>query len=958
VWFAHPRDLTRYPIDHDLGGTPTVLLEIKGELSGLAIVSYRDRAMKLTYLLTATTLLSLPSAADAGCPIPGFKYAAFGDNSLDINGGAGIDSYDSSAGTFADTHVSSGGNLGTNGTGSAVVKVQGNSDVYGNVDVGFGGDPTTGVSSCGGCTVQSTGSLGSAVTLSTVSIPSLSNASPFAPSSGVLAPNKTYGAISCNGNKHLTVNAGTYVMSGLDLNGQCDLIVASGPVEIYITGTAMHLNGGSVTNSSLKSTDLVFYSNSLTDIELNGGTAAAFAVYSPKAAVKINGNADIYGSIVGKSFEINGGATVHYDKALGNLNTSGLSCSASEISRATPIVATISNTPSVVQGSFELGVGTAKQITSTASVASFEFPFVKGHMRARAASSISTTADVFSAGTVVFDAANGIPTVNTSGCATNSKGAFTSSCRNVFTNVNTAPSDGATFHPTTLTFQDSNADTIGALIAPTSAVPGIGSSHWQTIVRRVLAGTSNGTVAKLGGVDRSTVAVIGTSTVAGVDTRPTMAYFGGLDGMLHAVCASSGGTTASASNICPSALGTELWAFVPRVQLPLIRMNKARIDGSVRVVDVFGDFTTTTGSGTKSWHTVLTFQTGYSDSTTKPAVYALDVTDPAKPVLLWEYVTPATPSSDGYDLGTGLAMHAGPTLVSGTMKNMAIAQTNNGGSGGNGVVVTALSLELGTPVWSTKHFGFTYPTPPRSVTADNFLPSTGVPGGAVGVDLFGGGYTTDVVFGDLYGDLWRLKADTGTSATGSSTSPVFSFSTNKHPFGALPTILDNGQKIAVLGSGAYADPGANTPWTTSSQSVIGVKLTTTTQIDETSSALAINKSLTSGEKVAGQILVVGNQLFLLTDNSDINAGTYGTTGASTGHAYSLDFTNSNASLVAIGAGTQGGASGLANNGTALYGGSSDKAQQLTSSATSTTGTSVDYVDNKKATRLVWLRSQI
>jgi hypothetical protein len=94
----------------------------------------------------------------------------------------------------------------------------------------------------------------------------------------------------------------------------------------------MHLNGGSVANASLKSTDLVFYSNTLTDIELNGGTAAAFAVYAPNAAVKINGNADIYGAIVGKSFEINGGAKVHYDKALGNLNTNGITCSSTEVS--------------------------------------------------------------------------------------------------------------------------------------------------------------------------------------------------------------------------------------------------------------------------------------------------------------------------------------------------------------------------------------------------------------------------------------------------------------------------------------------------------------------------------------------------------------------------------------------------------------------------------------------------
>jgi Tfp pilus tip-associated adhesin PilY1 len=472
-----------------------------------------------------------------------------------------------------------------------------------------------------------------------------------------------------------------------------------------------------------------------------------------------------------------------------------------------------------------------------------------------------------------------------------------------------------------------------------------------------------------------------------------MMYFRGTDGMLHAACASTGGTTASGTNICPSTLvGTELWAFVPRVQLPLIRINKARIDGSVRVVDVFGSFpdpTTGATSTTKSFRTILTFQTGYAVGTS-PAVYALDVTDPAKPILLWEYTTPGTLSTDGFDLGTGLAMHAGATIASGAILNLAVAQTNNGGLYGSdcspnrcgGMLATALKIETGDRVWD---YGFPYAVNgqfgPRNVTLDNYAGlSTGIPGGAVGVDLGGSGFTTDVVMGDLFGNLWRLDAATGKSAIGTTGntptggfrgsftagntlfggSPMFSFSTNFHPIGALPAILDNGFKVAVFGSGGYADPVANVPvWTTAQQQLVGVKLAGTATLTEGATegtalgTLTINRDINAiiaGGKVVAQVLVVGTEVFLTTDTSDTNSALFGSTGASTGSTVGFNVaTSAFTTVVAL----QGGASSLANNGTALYAGSADRSQAVGLTA-STTGTGVDYMKTPKASRLAWL----
>jgi type IV pilus assembly protein PilY1 len=487
------------------------------------------------------------------------------------------------------------------------------------------------------------------------------------------------------------------------------------------------------------------------------------------------------------------------------------------------------------------------------------------------------------------------------------------------------------------------ATTIGSQI-----ISGLTGANYTSIISKILA-------AGLGGVDRSTVAVIGPSTLAGNGARPTMAYFGALDGEIHAVCASTGGTTATKTNICP-ALGTELWAFLPRVSLPLLKGNVGRIDGSVRVTDIFGDFTSGNGNGTKSWHTILQFQTGFGIGTT-PAAYAIDITDPASPSLLWEVTAPGT-SPGPVDFGTGLTTAEGPVLINGVTKNLAVFETNNGGSASAttaGVATTAIQSETGNKVWQ---FTYSYPSPPRSVAADLPMALIGIPGGAVGVDLKSQGYFTDFVFGDLYGNLWRVNASDGTSRNGTST-PLFSFSTNKHPIGAPPAIYSDGtNEYAAFASGGYADP-TSTAWTTNGQSIIAVKLSYTgATLDETGGVTAnmpINQALSGAavnDKSYAQALVVGNQLFVTSDSSDVNLSTYGTSGATTGHLTTVALSGASSTTVVAMTPVANGAGSVVNDtaGTGVYG-----AYQL-ATTNGSTGSRVDLTIPASLRRNAWVRT--
>jgi len=910
----------------------------------------------------------VPSSAFAqACPIPGFSFAAFGDQSVSVQNGD-TDSYDSAVNSnYAAANCTNTvalqpcvGGVATNGIGAGAISVNSpNGSVSGNCQIGSGGN-TGNISNAGQCSSATVAS--GAVSLPVATVP------------GVLTG--TFGAISST----TTISvSGSYSTPSINLSGNNkNLIISNGAtVVIFLTGTGnvLSLSGqATINNGSQNPTRLIFMctdtSAAAKTISVSGNGLGYFAIYCPQANITVNGGGstgDIFGAVVGKTVGFNGnGASIHYDKSLANMTSSQLSCASNELSRATPVVATINNQSCLVQGTLTYGSGAATTIATTADVATFVFPFNTGHMRARRTSSLTTAVnntlgDGFAAGISELDAANGIPTVQTAGCAKTGSGGFRSACRNVFTNTNSTPAAGTTRFPSALDLTDTNSATIGALIAPTSIVNGITAAHWQTIVRRVLAGTANGTVAKLGGVDRSTPAVIAPSSLAGSGTRPTIAYFGASDGMLHAVCASTGGVTASNPNVCDT-LGRELWAFIPRVQLPLIRVNKSIVDGSVRVVDAFGDFNNPS-TGVQSWRTILTFQTGYEDSAVagalRPATYAVDVTDPAKPVVVWEYIRPGTSSADGYDLGVGLAMHAGPTIRNGVITNLAVAVTNNRGTGSNGVVATALSLETGNQVWK---FGYTYPSPPRLVGADATMTTTGVPGGGVGVDVRGGGFTTDIVFGDLFGNLWKLDAATGVSSTGSATTPLFTFNANKKPIGAIPTIFDNGTKVAAFASGAYVDTQpTSTLWSGSSQKLIAVPLSPgTSQLTDGAATLVIETALGANERSIGQLLVVGNQLFLTTDTANINSAAYGTSSSATGRAYFFTI-GSSAVVTAMGSNSgqiQGGASGLINDGTTILGGASDRQQRLGTAATSQTGTSVDSNNTRKPTRLAWLRTSL
>lgn len=338
--------------------------------------------------------------------------------------------------------------------------------------------------------------------------------------------------------------------------------------------------------------------------------------------------------------------------------------------------------------------------------------------------------------------------------------------------------------------------------------------------------------AHLGGFIHSSPVVVPASTHIPDrgSPRPTVAYAAGLDGQLHAFYVSGGAryngpleslqfpnpdaTARFKTDFAqrfrsgtPPAPGTELWSFLPATQLVGLRNNTARVNSAPAVFDVFADFV---GTGRREWHTVLVANVGQ----TGRDLFALDVTHPLKPVLLWHlvgshYATSSAPhsavvladrglggtdwtytwdedtsafqlppradagrqpsglydysglgGSRGLSVGVGrLGLEPVYAVFVASSSSGAPAVAGSPGSAAKGVQVFAIDVATGQKLWQWQK--------PYSTSVDNSAPAAPT----VAQDLNG---AARLYVGDMEGRLWELDASTGINVNVARMGPACS----------------------------------------------------------------------------------------------------------------------------------------------------------------------------------------
>src|SRR5579862_731762 len=255
-------------------------------------------------------------------------------------------------------------------------------------------------------------------------------------------------------------------------------------------------------------------------------------------------------------------------------------------------------------------------------------------------------------------------------------------------------------------------------------------------------------------------------TSSTVTSRTGTVYVGANDGMLHAF---------------DSASGNEIWAYIPTAVLPNLKSladdayptnHKYFVDGSPVVTDIYN------GS---AWKTILVSGLGAGGK----SYFAMDVTDPTNPQLIWEY----TDTNLGYTFGNPLV----GKLTSGTWVVMFTSGYNNVGDGvGRLYVLNAWTgVQLNTITTATG--SATSPSGLNKIAGwvDNGLVDNTI---------------QRVYGGDQFGNLWRFDPDNQYPPAGTDAVQLafFQVGTYQQPITTQPELgLVNGVPVIYVGTGRY-----------------------------------------------------------------------------------------------------------------------------------------------------------
>jgi hypothetical protein len=123
-----------------------------------------------------------------------------------------------------------------------------------------------------------------------------------------------HGAITLGGGQSRTLGAGNHYCTSLSMSGNAELRV-SGPVKLYVQGALTIDGNAAIAVAGDKPANLEIYVLGAGPVNLGKNDLYA-AIYAPLSSLSMNGNSDLFGSVIAASISMNGNNTIHYDTAL------------------------------------------------------------------------------------------------------------------------------------------------------------------------------------------------------------------------------------------------------------------------------------------------------------------------------------------------------------------------------------------------------------------------------------------------------------------------------------------------------------------------------------------------------------------------------------------------------------------------------------------------------------------
>jgi type IV pilus assembly protein PilY1 len=277
------------------------------------------------------------------------------------------------------------------------------------------------------------------------------------------------------------------------------------------------------------------------------------------------------------------------------------------------------------------------------------------------------------------------------------------------------------------------------------------------------------------------------------ETRQGMVYVGANDGMLHAFNADN---------------GAESWSYIPSMLLPKLYKLADKNYGSNHTYFVNGSPQQGEAYFDDKWHTLLVGGLAAGGR----GYYALDVTDPASPKVLWEFTSDTSkgaPYISDADLGYSYGIPIITKLSDGTWAVLVTSGYNNvspGNGGGHlwvlnaktGAVIKKISTGVGSDSAAVAGSGCTAaPCPSGLSRISAWMDNVNI-----------NNTVTQVYGGDLFGNVWRFDLSKLQASGGTATVQLLATlqgPTNKpQPVSSWIELgYANSSHIVYVGTGRY-----------------------------------------------------------------------------------------------------------------------------------------------------------
>jgi Flp pilus assembly protein TadG len=113
-----------------------------------------------------------------------------------------------------------------------------------------------------------------------------------------------------------SVAAGVYRLGGIDMSKSGVNVTISGVVKMYVDGD-IAIHGGNVKYANSSSRLELYVTKAGTSVDLTGNATVAFGIWAPLTDIKVAGNTEFYGYMLGKSLTFHGTSGLHYDESMG-----------------------------------------------------------------------------------------------------------------------------------------------------------------------------------------------------------------------------------------------------------------------------------------------------------------------------------------------------------------------------------------------------------------------------------------------------------------------------------------------------------------------------------------------------------------------------------------------------------------------------------------------------------------